>query len=99
VTHLTERDRELILDGAWDLPMAQAAWIAEPDALRARAEQAGASGVTELLYTPSGPDPVGEAGQRLSGGQRQMVALARVTASEYARPAAGVAEARQQLGV
>ncbi len=61
VTHLTDRDRELILDGAWDLPMAQAAWIAEPDALRARAEQAGASGVTELLYTPSGPDPVGEA--------------------------------------
>jgi 5,10-methylenetetrahydromethanopterin reductase len=24
--------------------------------MRARAEDAGASGVTELLYTPSGPD-------------------------------------------
>jgi hypothetical protein len=30
---------------------------------------------------------------------RQLVALARVTASEYGRPAAGVAEARRLLGV
>jgi hypothetical protein len=30
---------------------------------------------------------------------RQLVALARVTASEYGRPAAGVAEARERLGI
>jgi hypothetical protein len=30
---------------------------------------------------------------------RQLVALARVTASEYGRPAPGVAEAREQLGL
>lgn len=30
---------------------------------------------------------------------RQLVALARVTASEYGRPADGVAEAREMLGV
>jgi hypothetical protein len=30
---------------------------------------------------------------------RQLVALARVTASEYGRPAAGMAEARAVLGV
>jgi len=61
VTNVTDRDRALVLDHAWDLPMAQNAWVGTPDELRARAEQAAANGVTELLYTPSGPDPVGEA--------------------------------------
>jgi 5,10-methylenetetrahydromethanopterin reductase len=30
--------------------------VGTPDELRARAEAAAATGVTELLYTPSGPD-------------------------------------------
>lgn len=60
-THVTDRDRELVLDAAWDLPMAQGAWVGTPDVIRARAEAAGDRGVTELLYTPCGPDPVGEA--------------------------------------
>ena len=32
------------------------AWVGTPDELRVRAEAAAASGITELLYTPSGPD-------------------------------------------
>jgi 5,10-methylenetetrahydromethanopterin reductase len=60
-THVNDLDRGLVLEAAWDLPMLQRAWIGTPDELRARAEQAAANGVTELLYTPCGPDPVGEA--------------------------------------
>lgn len=60
-THVTERDRELVLDASWELPMAQGSWIGTPEEIRARAEHAGANGVSELLYTPCGPDPVGEA--------------------------------------
>lgn len=61
VTHVTDRDRALVLDASWDLPMAQRAWVGTPDEVRAMAEHAAANGVTELLYTPSGPDAVGEA--------------------------------------
>lgn len=60
VTHVTERDRELVLDASWHLPMREGFWIGTADELRARAERAGANGVTELLYTPTGPDPAGE---------------------------------------
>jgi 5,10-methylenetetrahydromethanopterin reductase len=60
VTNVTERDRELVLDAAWELPMRSGFWIGDADALRGRARRAGANGVTEILYTPSGPDPVGE---------------------------------------
>ncbi|HEY8217617.1 MAG TPA: LLM class flavin-dependent oxidoreductase [Acidimicrobiia bacterium] len=54
VTHVVERDRA-VLDAAGD-GVAGFGWIGTPDELRARAEAAAASGVTELLYTPSGPD-------------------------------------------
>ncbi len=52
-THVLERDR-LVLDAAGDA--LKGAWVGTPDELRARAEAAAASGITELLYTPSGPD-------------------------------------------
>jgi hypothetical protein len=35
-------------------------WIGTRDELRERADRAGANGVTELLYTPTGPDVLGE---------------------------------------
>ena len=60
-TDLTDRDRATVLEHAWDLPIARAAWVGTPDEIRTRADQAGAAGVTELLYTPCGPDPVDEA--------------------------------------
>jgi 5,10-methylenetetrahydromethanopterin reductase len=60
VTHVTERDRELVLDPSWELPMRSGFWIGTRDELRAKAEHAGANGITELLYTPTGPDVLGE---------------------------------------
>jgi 5,10-methylenetetrahydromethanopterin reductase len=54
VTHVQARDRA-VLDAAGD-GVSGFGWIGTPDEMRARAEDAGASGVTELLYTPSGPD-------------------------------------------
>ena len=60
-THLTDRDRATLLEHAWDLPIARAAWVGTPTEIRERAERAAAAGVTELLFTPCGPDPVGEA--------------------------------------
>jgi 5,10-methylenetetrahydromethanopterin reductase len=56
VTHVTARDRELVLEPAWHLPMRSGFWIGGRDELRAKAEHAAANGVTELLYTPTGPD-------------------------------------------
>lgn len=53
-THVLERDRA-VLDAAGDA-LRTSAWVGTPDELRARAETAAASGITELLYTPSGPD-------------------------------------------
>lgn len=53
-THVLERDR-VVLDAAGDALRASA-WVGTPDELRARAEAAAAAGVTELLYTPTGPD-------------------------------------------
>ena len=60
VTNLTDRDRELVLDAAWGMPMRAGFFIGTADEIRARAEQAAAKGVTELLYTPTGPDVEGE---------------------------------------
>jgi 5,10-methylenetetrahydromethanopterin reductase len=60
VTHVTERDRELVLDPAWELPMRSGFWIGTRDELRAKAEFSAANGTTELLYTPTGPDVLGE---------------------------------------
>jgi 5,10-methylenetetrahydromethanopterin reductase len=54
VTHVLERDRD-VLEAAGE-GIAGFGWIGTPDELRARAEAAPATGVTELLYTPSGPD-------------------------------------------
>lgn len=54
VTHVTARDRAAI-DAAGDL-IAGFGWVGDRDDMRARADQAFASGTTELLYTPAGPD-------------------------------------------
>src|SRR4029079_2336847 len=48
VTHVTDRDRELVLDSAWELPMRSGFWIGTRDELRAKAEPSGANGGTEL---------------------------------------------------
>jgi 5,10-methylenetetrahydromethanopterin reductase len=58
VTHVVDRDRG-VLEAAGD-GIAGFGWVGTPDDLRARAEAAGASGVTELLFTPTGPDVAGE---------------------------------------
>jgi 5,10-methylenetetrahydromethanopterin reductase len=58
VTHVVDRDRG-VLEAAGD-GIAGFGWIGTPDDLRARAEAAGAAGVTELLYTPTGSDVAGE---------------------------------------
>jgi 5,10-methylenetetrahydromethanopterin reductase len=54
VTHVLARD-EAVLDAAGE-GITGFGWVGTPDEMRARAEAAAASGVTELLYTPSGPD-------------------------------------------
>ncbi len=57
VSHVVDNDRPL-LEGV-DLSQ-KSAWVAPADQIRERAEAVAASGVTELLYTPAGPDPVRE---------------------------------------
>jgi 5,10-methylenetetrahydromethanopterin reductase len=52
-THVLDRDRA-VLDAAGD--GIGGPWVGTPDALRERAEQVGAAGATEIMYTPSGPD-------------------------------------------
>jgi 5,10-methylenetetrahydromethanopterin reductase len=54
VVMVTARDRPL-LDAAGDGLLATG-WTGDRDSVRARAERAGAAGVTELIYTPAGPD-------------------------------------------
>jgi 5,10-methylenetetrahydromethanopterin reductase len=58
VTHVLPRD-EVVLDAAGD-GITGFGWVGTADEIRARAEAAAATGVTELLYTPSGPDMEGE---------------------------------------
>ncbi len=53
-THVMPRDRA-ILEAAGD-GIGGFGWVGPPDDLRGRAEAAAASGVTDLLYTPAGPD-------------------------------------------
>ncbi|MEI8002048.1 MAG: LLM class flavin-dependent oxidoreductase [Actinomycetes bacterium] len=60
VSHLTERDRALLLDAAWESRSAGILWMGSPAEIRERAAHSAANGVTELLYTPTGPDVVGE---------------------------------------
>lgn len=54
VTHVTDRDRPLLDDEA--SMHATFGWTAPAAQLGERAAQAAAAGVTELLYTPAGPD-------------------------------------------
>jgi 5,10-methylenetetrahydromethanopterin reductase len=53
-SHVMPRDRA-VLEAAGE-GIAGFGWSGTPDDVRARAEAAAASGVSELLYTPAGPD-------------------------------------------
>ncbi|MEZ5166755.1 MAG: hypothetical protein R2695_09755 [Acidimicrobiales bacterium] len=53
-THLMARDAPVI--AASGDAVAGLSWVGSADDLRGRAEAAAAEGVTELMYTPSGPD-------------------------------------------
>lgn len=53
-THVTDRDR-VVLEAAGDL-LAGFGWVGDRADVRTRAEASFASGATELLYTPAGPD-------------------------------------------
>jgi 5,10-methylenetetrahydromethanopterin reductase len=54
VTHVHARDRAVV-DAAGE-EIAGFGWVGSPDDLLARAQAAGETGVSELLYTPTGPD-------------------------------------------
>jgi 5,10-methylenetetrahydromethanopterin reductase len=54
VVSLTERDRQ-ILDAAGPA-LLDWGWTGDAGRVRARLEQAGSAGVTEVIYTPTGPD-------------------------------------------
>jgi 5,10-methylenetetrahydromethanopterin reductase len=53
-THVMPRDQSAL--EAAGAGVAGFGWVGAPGDLRERAETAAAAGVTELLYTPSGPD-------------------------------------------
>jgi 5,10-methylenetetrahydromethanopterin reductase len=53
-THVVARD-EAALDALGE-GIGAGGWVGTPDEIRARAEAAAASGVTEVFYTPAGPD-------------------------------------------
>jgi 5,10-methylenetetrahydromethanopterin reductase len=55
VTDVSERDR-VILDAADDASILAAGWVGDSSTISDRAAAAAARGVTELLYTPAGPD-------------------------------------------
>jgi 5,10-methylenetetrahydromethanopterin reductase len=58
VVRVMERDRD-VLDAAGEM-LPGFGWIGDRDDIRAKAEAVFASGVTELLYTPAGPDQARE---------------------------------------
>ena len=58
-THLNDADRKAIVAFGDTVPWH--GWVGESEAVRARAEEAAAAGVTEILYTPAGGDLVGQA--------------------------------------
>jgi 5,10-methylenetetrahydromethanopterin reductase len=58
VVRVMERDRE-VLEAAGEM-LPGFGWIGDRDEVRAKAEATFASGVTELLYTPAGPDKARE---------------------------------------
>lgn len=59
ITHLSEADRRGIAAMGEHLPWF--GWVAEEEGLRTLAAKSAAAGTTELMYTPSGSDVVGEA--------------------------------------
>jgi 5,10-methylenetetrahydromethanopterin reductase len=48
------RDRPLVETAG--AALLQTGWTGPPEAVKARVDEAGAAGVTEILYTPAGPD-------------------------------------------
>ena len=54
VTDVQERDRSLV-DAAGDL-LTQTGWVGDRDDIAARVAASAVAGVSELLYTPAGPD-------------------------------------------
>ncbi len=55
-SHLSDRDREALvaMREAGEIPWI--GWVGEPEEIRKRVESSAAAGVTELCYTPAGPD-------------------------------------------
>jgi 5,10-methylenetetrahydromethanopterin reductase len=58
LTTLTQRDRDLIT--AAGPALLRPGWTGDAAAIRARFDQAGAAGITEVIYVPAGPDIAGE---------------------------------------
>lgn len=58
-SHLNDADRLGLAAFGADIPWH--GWVGEAEGLRKRAEASAAAGATELLYTPAGDDPIGEA--------------------------------------
>jgi 5,10-methylenetetrahydromethanopterin reductase len=58
-THVTERDRILIDAAGDDLDWGRS-WVGVAEDIRSRVAAAGASGTTEIIYNPAGPDPLRE---------------------------------------
>jgi len=58
VSHVTDRDRPLV-EGASEV-ISGFGWVGSASEIEAKADASFASGTTELLYTPAGPDVAGE---------------------------------------
>jgi 5,10-methylenetetrahydromethanopterin reductase len=58
LTSLTERDRDLIT--AAGPALLRAGWTGDAATIRGRFDQAGAAGISEVIYVPAGPDIDGE---------------------------------------
>lgn len=58
LSQLTERDRDLV--AAAGPTLLNVGWTGDSASLAARFDQAGAAGVTEIVYVPAGPDIAGE---------------------------------------
>ncbi len=59
VTHLSDADRRALAAFGDDIPWH--GWVGDAEAARQRAEESAESGTTELLYTPTGDDLLGQA--------------------------------------
>jgi 5,10-methylenetetrahydromethanopterin reductase len=58
VVTVTERDRPLL--EAAGPALLDTGWTGDPDRVRARLREVDSAGVTEVIYTPAGPDVVRE---------------------------------------